>query len=198
MKKLPIGVQVFRDLIREDYLYVDKTEYIYNLFAKGGKYYFLSRPRRFGKSLLLSTMKELFSGNKELFENLWIYDKIQWEKHPVIHIDFLGLTYETPAGLVETIEYLLDNNARKFNITLEEKGYDKRFRELIEKLAVNKKVVILVDEYDKPIIDFVDNPGIAVKNRNVLRSFYGNIKSCGQFIKFAFITGVSKFSKVSV
>ncbi|GIW23111.1 MAG: hypothetical protein KatS3mg068_2118 [Candidatus Sericytochromatia bacterium] len=89
MKKLPLGIQTFKEIINNSYLYVDKTEYIYNLINEG-KYYFISRPRRFGKSLLISTLKEIFLGNKELFKDLWIYDKIEWEKHPVIHIDFSG------------------------------------------------------------------------------------------------------------
>jgi hypothetical protein len=120
---------------------VDKTKDIYNLFVEGGKYYFLSRPRRFGKSLLISTLKEIFSGNKELFKGLWIYDKLEWEKHPVIH---------------------------------------------------------LVDEYDKPLIDFVDKQEIASENRSVLKTFFGTIKGADEYIEFVFITGVSKFSKVSV
>ncbi|MCP4219170.1 MAG: AAA family ATPase [bacterium] len=93
MKKLPIGIQTFSDLITGDYLYIDKTESIHRLIATGGRYYFLSRPRRFGKSLMVSTLKELFSGNKELFKGLWIYDKIEWKSYPVIKIDFLGLNY---------------------------------------------------------------------------------------------------------
>ncbi|MCK4765296.1 MAG: ATP-binding protein [Candidatus Aminicenantes bacterium] len=198
MKKLPIGIQTFCDIVEGDYLYVDKTRFIYDLFADGGKYYFLSRPRRFGKSLLISTMKELFSGRRELFEGLWIYDKIDWQEYPVIHIDFLGLTYESGAALIDTLNYLLDENARFFDIHLKEKTYDKKFKELIEKLSKRNRVVILVDEYDKPIIDFVEDRETAVENRDILRNFYGTIKSSDRFIKFAFMTGVSKFSKVSV
>ena len=93
MKKLPIWIQTFKEIVAENYLYIDKTKYIHQLVSNGGKYYFLSRPRRFGKSLLISTLKELFLGNKEYFKNLWIHDKVDWQEHPVIHLDFSGLRY---------------------------------------------------------------------------------------------------------
>jgi len=99
MKKLPIGVQTFNKFKAGNYLYIDKTRDIYNLFAEGGQYYFLSRPRRFGKSLLISTLSEIFSGNKALFEGLWIYDKIQWTQHPVIHLDLSKITFKSPDSL---------------------------------------------------------------------------------------------------
>ena len=198
MKHLPIGVQTFSDLIEGNYLYVDKTKDIYRLFSSGGKYFFLSRPRRFGKSLLVSTLKEIFSGNKRFFKNLWIYDKIDWETYPVIHIDFLGLNYTSTDELIKTLQYLINQNAQYHKIKLEEKTYDKQFRELVKKLSQKNKVVVLVDEYDKPIIDFVDQQGTALGNRNILKSFYGNLKGLDEYLKFVFITGVSKFSKVSV
>ncbi|MCK4762764.1 MAG: AAA family ATPase [Candidatus Aminicenantes bacterium] len=198
MKNLPVGIQTFREMISRNYLYVDKTRDIYNLFATGGKFYFLSRPRRFGKSLLVSTLKEIFSGSRELFKGLWIYDKIEWESHPVIHIDFLGLNYKTKDELNDTLNYLIDQNARTHKVDLREKGYDKRFRELIIKLSQDNKVVVLVDEYDKPIIDFVDKPGIASAHRDILKTFYSILKGLDEYLRFVFITGVSKFSKVSV
>ncbi len=200
MKNLPISMQTFSDLMTQNYLYVDKTKEIYNLFARGGKYYFLSRPRRFGKTLLISILKEIFSGKKELFKGLWIYDKIQWEVFPVIHIDFLGLKYETQNELMETLEYLIHQNAVKHGIELKEKGYDKRFKELIIKTAQKNKAIILVDEYDKPIIDFIETEEkeIALTNRKVLKKFYSVIKSADEYIRFVFITGVSKFSRVSI
>ena len=200
MKNLPIGIHTFSDFASQNYLYVDKTKDIHNLFARGGKYYFLSRPRRFGKSLLISTLKEIFSGNKELFKGLWIYDKIQWEIFPVIHIDFLGLKYETQTELMETLEYLILQNAARHGIELKEKGFDKRFKELIIKTAQKNKAVILVDEYDKPIIDFIETEEkeIALANRKVLKKFYSVLKSAGEYIRFVFITGVSKFSRVSI
>lgn len=198
MKKLPIGIQTFKDIVNENYLYVDKTREIANLLSRGGKYYFLSRPRRFGKSLMVSTLKEIFSGNKELFKGLSIYDSWKWEKHPVIHLDFLGLQYGSREELIETLEFMVTGSARVYGVQLQERRYDKRFKELIEKLSRENKVVILVDEYDKPIIDNIENRETAGKNRDVLRTFYEAIKGADQYLKFVFITGVSKFSKVSI
>lgn len=198
MKKLPIGMQTFSEIIEEKYLYIDKTEEIYNLLTGGGKYYFLSRPRRFGKSLMVSTLKEIFSGNKKLFKDLWIYDKWGWEKYPVIHLDFLGLQYGSKKELIETLEFMVNGSARTYGIELKEKRYDKKFKELIEALSRKNKVVILVDEYDKPIIDNIENRETAWENRNILRTFYESIKGADQYLKFVFITGVSKFSKVSI
>ncbi len=199
MKKLPIGIQTFSDMILEDYLYVDKTEYIYHLLADSGKYYFISRPRRFGKSLLVSTLKEIFSGKQDLFKDLWIYDKIEWQPYPVIHIDFLGLNFRTPERLEETLARLLDDIGAAHGLTLDPHRYvNEKFKELIIKLAQQAKVVILIDEYDKPIIDNIDQPDIAAANRDILREFYDTIKGVDAHIKFTFITGVSKFSRVSV
>ncbi len=197
---MPIGIQTFSDLIEGSYLYIDKTKDIYKFFAEGGKYYFLSRPRRFGKSLLVSVLGEIFSGNKELFKDLWIYDKIDWRAYPVIHLDFTGFTYGNEKELKETLNFLLDENAAKLDLVLKEKHYDKRFKELITTTCKkhNNKIVILIDEYDKPIIDYLDRQEIALANRNILRTFYSTIKAADRFVKFAFITGVSKFSKVSV
>lgn len=198
MKGLPIGIQTFSKLIEGGFIYVDKTEYIHSLFANGGQYYFLSRPRRFGKSLLVSTLKEIFSGNKELFKGLWIYDKIAWKKHPIIHIDFLGLKYSSKKELAETLDYLVEENAGAHRLKLQEKSYDKKFKELIIRLSQKNRVVVLIDEYDKPIIDFVDNEKLALENRDILRSFYSTIKGADEYLQFAFFTGVSKFSRVSV
>ncbi|MCP5050154.1 MAG: ATP-binding protein [bacterium] len=199
MKKLPIGIQTLRHLIEDDYLYVDKTRDIYNLIDQGGKYNFLSRPRRFGKSLLVSTLEEIFSGNKELFKNLWIYDRIKWEKYPVLKIDFTLLNYKTPDQLEASLERYLEEEAEKYDITLnKEKNYKEYLPELIKKMAANGRVVLLVDEYDKPIIDHIENIERATNNRAVLKSFYETLKGVDAYLKFVFITGVSKFSKVSV
>jgi len=200
MKKLPIGIQTFRKFNSENYLYIDKTKGIYQLLSEGNEYYFLSRPRRFGKSLLVSILKEIFSGNKELFKGLWIYDKLDWQPHPVIHLDFLGLEYEGREQLIQTLEFLVDQNANAYGVQLNQKGYDKRFKELIIKLSAENRVVILVDEYDKPIIDYVENQEIKIakENRKVLKTFYGAIKGADEYLAFVFITGVSKFSKVSI
>ncbi|UCH94445.1 MAG: AAA family ATPase [Candidatus Aminicenantes bacterium] len=196
--KFPFGQKSFKKLRTQDYLYVDKTEYIYKLLKKGDLYYFISRPRRFGKSLLLSTLKELFSGNKEIFKGLWIYDKIGWEKHPVIHIDFLGFNYGNTKELRETLVYIINDNARSYGIELKEKSFDKQFDELIKGLYKQNSVVILIDEYDKPIIDHIDNSPVAIENRKILKTFYEALKRTEDYLKFVLITGVSRFSKVSI
>lgn len=195
MRKLPLGQQDFAGIIEEGSVYVDKTEQIYSLLTN--KYYFLSRPRRFGKSLLISTLYELFKGRKELFKDLWIYDKIEWKQHPVIHISFNTLSYKEK-GLRTVLEEKLDEIAKTYNILQEKTGYSDKFEELIRKLSEEEKVVILIDEYDKPLIDFVDDIEQAKENRDILKNFYSVIKNSDPYIRFLFITGVSKFSQVSI
>jgi len=195
MKKLPLGIQEFSKLIHEQCVYVDKTEQIYKLLQH--HYYFLSRPRRFGKSLLLNTIKEIFLGNKELFKDLWIYDKIDWEVYPVIKISFSNIDYKN-SGLFQAINNELKIIAENHKITLKQQTPGSKFREMIEQMAQSKKVVVLIDEYDKPIIDYLDNLEKAEENRNILKNFYSVIKDSDRFIKFFFVTGVSKFSKVSI
>ncbi|MCB9235500.1 MAG: ATP-binding protein [Bacteroidia bacterium] len=195
-KKLPIGVQEFSKLIKEEYLYVDKTEIIYNLINQG-IYYFLSRPRRFGKSLMISILKEIFQGNQELFEGLWIHDKMDWEACPVIHLDFSKMSEKT-IGLQSALESRLAEIARENKIDLVTPNYSTQFDELIRKLGSGKKVAILVDEYDKPIIDHVDDPDKADHNREVLKNLYSVVKGNDKYIRFFLLTGVSKFSQVSI
>ncbi len=201
MKNLPLGIQTFCDIIKENYLYIDKTEDIYNLLADGGQYYFLSRPRRFGKSLLISTLKELFSGNKELFKGLWIYDKWTWEKYPVVHLDLSTITFKTPEMLEKALEAKIERIAADYNIQLNQDLFLKeKFGQLLEKMSQKQKVVILIDEYDKPMIEYVEANEREKANqiRSVLKSFYGVIKASDPFLRFVFITGVSKFAKISV
>lgn len=201
MKNLPVGVQTFSKLIDGDYLYIDKTRDIYNLFAEGGQYYFLSRPRRFGKSLLISTLAEIFSGNKELFKGLWIYDKIEWTQYPVIHLDLSKISFKTPEILEKALDTRVEKIASDFNIRLDHDLFFKeKFGQLLEKMSQKQKVVILIDEYDKPMIEFIEAEEIEKANqiRDVLKNFYGVIKASDAFLRFVFITGVSKFSKVSV
>jgi hypothetical protein len=199
MKNLPLGIQTFKNIIEEDYLYIDKTKDIYELLAYKGKYFFLSRPRRFGKSLLISTLKEIFSGNQELFKGLWIYDKIDWKKYPVVRIDFSNMLYTHGSqGFEESFFSSIRSIAEDFKIELKEKNYKDGFKELLKKLSKVDQVVLLIDEYDKPITNFVDDLETAKKNREILKNFYETIKASDQNIKFAFLTGVSKFSKVSV
>lgn len=200
-KNLPIGIQTFSKLVKENYLYVDKTKDIYNIFSKGGQYYFISRPRRFGKSLLVSTLYELFSGNKNLFKGLWIENKITWKRHPVIHIDFTNISSRTPQILEKELNIKLEKIGKDYNITLDQRrDFKGQFEELIEKLAKKERVVILIDEYDKPIIDFIETEekNIAAANREVLKNFYSVLKGSDKYIRFVFITGVSKFSRVSI
>ena len=207
MKNLPLGIQTFRNIIEGNYLYIDKTKDIFELFVNQGKYFFLSRPRRFGKSLLITTLEEIFLGNKELFKDLWIYDKIEWKKYPVIRIDFSNMLYtEGTNGFKDSFFSNIKWIAKSYQIELIEENYKDAFKELLLKLSKmipkgspgEEKVVLLIDEYDKPITNFVDDLEIAKKNRDILKSFYETIKACDEYIKFAFLTGVSKFAKVSV
>ena len=199
--KLPVSVSSFPIMVEENYIYVDKTEYVYKLLTKG-RIYFLSRPRRFGKSLLISILKEIFNGNKELFKGYWIYDHMdKWEKYPVLHFDFLGIDYKN-LGVEKALIARLDEIAAQYNIQLTGKSCKSRFGDLIKKISSkeNKRVVVLVDEYDKPIIEYIENnkKQKAEKNREMLRNFYSELKSRDENIKFLFITGVSRFTKVSI
>ncbi len=199
MKRFPIGIQTFRKIVAGEFIYVDKTQDIYRLMTEGGGYYLMSRPRRFGKSLLISTLAEIFKGRKELFEGLWIHDKIEWREHPVITIDFMSISSETPEALRTSLKQCVLDIAGEFDLSLdEERDYKQAFLELLKKLSSHGKTVILIDEYDKPIIDHIQRPDIAAENREILRTFYEVIKSSDNFLEFVFITGVSKFSKVSI
>lgn len=198
---LPIGLQYFGKIRRQDALYVDKTEYIYNLCRLDGAAYFLSRPRRFGKSLTLDTINELFNGTQKLFEGLWIEDKWDWsQSNPVIRLSFDAIGHEN--GLANALVNRLNSIAQNFKIKLTQETPGLVFEELISKLVkkTGKQVVILIDEYDKPIVDYIDpyNLEAANKQRDILKSFFGILKNASNNIRFLFITGVSKFSKVSI
>jgi len=198
MKKLPIGIQTFSKLIEENYLYIDKTKYLYEFVTEGG-YYFISRPRRFGKSLMLSTLKELFRGNQELFKGLWIYDQITWEQHPVIMIDFNIVTHDKNIEVFDrTLLNLLLNQAKEYQISITETDPKNVLQILVTELAKQNKVVLLIDEYDKPIIDYLHKSEKAKENKEYLASFYEAIKGLDQHFKFVMLTGVTKFSKVSI
>ncbi|WDN89022.1 hypothetical protein BuS5_01990 [Desulfosarcina sp. BuS5] len=200
MKKLPIGIQTFLQIIEEDYCYVDKTEFIADLI-KSDKYYFLSRPRRFGKSLLVSTLKAAFSGQKKLFTGLYLEKNHDWSiQYPVIHISLGRGVINQREILDMTIHSILRENASDYGVTLAETLPHLAFCELIQKLAkkYGHRVVVLVDEYDKPILDNIDHPDIAIEMREGLKNFYTIIKDSDEYIKFAFLTGVSKFSKVNL
>jgi len=199
MKPYPLGIQTFEKIINDNFLYIDKTKDIYQL-TRFGRYYFYARPRRFGKSLLLSTIKSLYQGKKELFKGLWIENKWDWAKNnPVVHIGFSGMGHRV-IGLEKAINQALDTIADDYNVSLSKPDYPSKFMELIKKIAKQKgKVVLLIDEYDKPIIDYLGKElETAEKNRALLKSFYSVIKDCDPYIEFLMITGISKFSKISI
>ena len=198
MKDYPLGVQTFSEIIERNLLYIDKTQEIYNLLR--GKYYFYARPRRFGKSLMLSTIKSIYEGRKELFKGLWIENKWDWsKKHPIIHLGFSAMPYQV-IGLERAIHQTLDKLANEHQLKYTRVDYPSKFMDLIIELSEKHgKVVLLVDEYDKPIIDYLgENIDEAETNRNILKSFYSVIKDCDPYIEFMIITGVSKFSRVSI
>jgi len=203
MKNLPIGIQTFQKIRdkKENYIYIDKTDLALNLINSSG-YYFLSRPRRFGKSLFLDTLKDIFEGKKELFEGLYIYDKWDWETtYPVIHISFGAGVVKSVKDLDKKIFTLIKKNQKRLNIKCDDIDDTQGcFMELIE-LAYekyNQKVVILIDEYDKPILDNITDKELSKKIRDRLKNIYSVIKDSDQYVKFAFLTGVSKFSRVSL
>ena len=199
-RKLPIGIQTFRTIREEGYYYVDKTACAQRL-ADQGTHYFLSRPRRFGKSLFLDTLKELFEGNEPLFEGLAVHERWDWSiRHPVLRLSFGSGQYNRP-GLLEA--HLTDKLAaveRAARISVESATAVGRFAALIEALheQAGQRVAVLIDEYDKPILDALDVPEVARANRDYLRGLYSVIKDCDAHVKFAFLTGVSKFSRVSI
>ncbi|MDR2623401.1 MAG: ATP-binding protein [Methanobrevibacter sp.] len=200
-EELSIDEHDFKKLIKKNKIYVDKTEMIKRIRDLNGTYYFLSRPRRFGKSLLLSTLKELFEGNRELFEGFYVYDNWDWGKtYPVIHLDLNKPKAQSPEIFEESLNFYLDRVAKNFSIKLEAKYSNDKLSELIEEVQLlNKKnVVVLIDEYDKPILDNMDNKEIATDIQKSLKDFYGTLKSMSSSLEFVFITGISKFSKVSV
>ena len=198
IRKLPIGVQSFEALRKENFLYVDKTEFVYRL-ASEGRQYFLSRPRRFGKSLLLSTMEAYFLGKKELFTGLKISElEKDWIKYPVFYFDFNGRKYDSSLALKEVLNSHLENWEAIYGNEKKDRPLEERFNYLLE--AAYKKtglgVVVLVDEYDKSLLE---SEGEALeKSRKLFKGFFGNLKSCDKYLKFVFITGVTKFSKVSI
>ncbi len=198
MKRLPVGEPIFRKIIEGGFLYVDKTEWIYRLL-QGGGYYFFPRPRRFGKSLLTSTLKELFLGSKELFKGLWIYDRYDFKPHPVIVISLNDLDFHRKT-LEMSLCDRLDEVAGENKLSLSSKTAKDKFSELIKELGRETPVAVLIDEYDKPITDFMDNLPQAIENRETLRNFYGVLKGLEvtPYLRLLFITGISKFSKVSL
>jgi hypothetical protein len=202
MKRLPLGVQTFEELIEDGYLYVDKTRMIHRLLTTAGKVVFLSRPRRFGKSILCSTLHSLFEGRRELFKGLAI-DELDWKwtEYPVIHIDLNAGDYmEGKKELLSRINASLKNNGYIYGITVPEDTVSSQFENLIIALSrkFNQKVVVIIDEYDKPLLGTIDAPHLHEELRGMLKGFFGVLKSADKYLKFSFITGVTKFSKVSI
>ena len=198
--KYPIGIQDFEEVRRGGYAYVDKTAIVYRLVSEG-KYYFLSRPRHFGKSLLLSTLEAYFQGKKELFEGLAIAEKeTEWAEYPILHLDLNTAKYDTP----EALDLLLNVHLKQWEAMYGSKSYEvassARFQGVIRRACeqTGRQVVILVDEYDKPLLQAIGNNELQEEYRSTLKAFYGALKSCDRYIKFAFLTGVTKFGKVSV
>lgn len=203
MKNLSLGIQTFSKIINNNCVYIDKTEYIYKLIQ--GNCYFFARPRRFGKSLLCSTLEDIFLGNKELFKGLWIYEQsgFDWQRHPVIHIDFSQIANRTPTELTEGIMSLLDEIAEGYDVgplvyTTPGEMLKKLTTKLIKKYGDTHKVVLIIDEYDKAILEHIQDVNIANIMREILKSFYEFIKGLDRYLRFVFITGVSRFSKTSI
>ena len=199
-RRLPIGIQTFRRIREEGYYYVDKTGYARRLADEAGTHFFLSRPRRFGKSLFVDTLKELFEGNEALFRGLAVHDGWDWSRrHPVVRLDFSGGNFRKGGLLDESATAQLEDIGRRTGGGTGGGSPPVRFRRLIEALheSAGRRVVVMVDEYDKPILDALDEPDTAKANRDDLRGLYGTIKACDAHVELTFITGVSKFSKVS-
>ena len=199
-KLLPIGIQTFSRLREDDAYYVDKTRLLLSLIQNGSRY-FLSRPRRFGKSLLISTLKELFEGNEALFEGLHIHGAWDWSRRcPVVRLDFSIGGFENPDWAAEDVNAQLRRIEADAEIDPQDDIPALRFQHLIQELRrrTGERVVVLVDEYDKPILDALEIPDVARANRDFLRGFYSTIKASDEDIRFAFLTGVSKFSKVNL
>ena len=199
-RRLPIGIQTFRKLREQDCYYVDKTAFIERLLCRG-THYFLSRPRRFGKSLFLDTLKELFEGNEALFAGLYIHDRHDWsERHPVVRLSFGGGGFTEPATLHEDVAFQLEDLEEAAGIGSHDGGAAPRLRRLLRALhrQTGQRVVVLVDEYDKPILDALETPEVARDNRDYLRGLYGVIKDSDAHVRFTFLTGISKFSKVNL
>ena len=200
--ELPIGDASFRNIRTSGCYYVDKTPHLWNLTKGGGRYWFLSRPRRFGKSLLLDTLHELFAGSKELFEGLYIHGLWDWSvEHPVVRLSFDG-SYSEPGELEKDILEQLESTESQYGLAPAVKSDTgaRRLRNVIGRLyhETDQQVVVLVDEYDKPILDALENRQQAEANRDYLRGFYGAIKGCARYIRFVFVTGISMYSKVSL
>ena len=201
LKLYPVGIQTFERIRKENKLYIDKTEYIYRMTHSGGCYFFLSRPRRFGKSLLVSTFESYFSGKKELFEGLAI-EKLEqeWMEYPVLHFDMSGGKHMEKEQLEDYLSNRLEAEERKWGITHTKRGANDRLTELITTAyeISGKQVVVLIDEYDAPMLDVAHDKETFDVLRNVMRNFFSPLKMCEPMLRFVFLTGITKFSQVSI
>ena len=201
LKLYPVGIQTFERIRKENKLYIDKTEYIYRMTHSGGCYFFLSRPRRFGKSLLVSTFESYFSGKKELFEGLAI-EKLEqeWMEYPVLHFDMSGGKHMEKEQLEDYLSNRLEAEERKWGITHTKRGANDRLTELITTAyeLSGKQVVVLIDEYDAPMLDVAHDKETLDVLRNVMRNFFSPLKMCEPMLRFVFLTGITKFSQVSI
>lgn len=196
----PLGIQTFSEIINRGMLYVDKTEYIYRM-ASSGKYFFLGRPRRFGKSLLVSTMQSYFEGRKDLFKGLAIERlEKEWTEYPVLHFDMSGGKHMEEEQLEDYLNYRLEEEEKKWGITKPHAGANNRLIDLINTVykRSGKQVVVLIDEYDAPMLDVAYEVDQLGKLRNVMRNFYSPLKMCESKLRFVFITGITKFSQLSI
>ena len=200
MKTLPVGTQTFSIIRENDYLYVDKTKYILKMI-KDGRINFLSRPRRFGKSLLISTIEELYKGNEKLFEGLDIHSQWNWdETYPVIKLDLSAVKNATPNELEERLIETIYHIGKDFGVKITSKTSQGMFDSLILELyrLFNKRIVVLIDEYDAPLNDNLENPKVFNQNRDVLQSLYTLLKTRDEYLQFVFITRVSKIGSTSI
>ena len=201
LKLYPVGIQTFEEIVKRNLLYVDKTEYVYRMTSGGGKYFFLSRPRRFGKSLLVSTLKSYFEGKKELFKGLAI-DKLEkeWTKYPVLHFSMASGKHMGKGQLHEYLLYILETNERAFGIESNATAPNIRLSNLIQTAyqQTGKQVVVLIDEYDAPLFDVVHKEAELSELRNIMRNFYSPLKDCEPYLRFVFLTGITKFSQMSI
>ena len=200
MKKLPVGLQDFRYMRENGFAYVDKTSFLFQMIDSG-KFFFLSRPRRFGKSLTVSTLKYLFQGEKALFLDTWIYDRWDWNtRFPVVHISMTEVDSSSPDRLEESLYTLLKEIYASFDLILDVRLVKDAFRRLLSSVyrKTGQRIALLIDEYDKPILDHLHEPVQADAIRNVLRNFYSTVKDADPFLRFVFITGITKFTKAGV
>lgn len=201
LKLYPVGIQTFEEIIKRNLLYVDKTEYVYRMTHGGGKYFFLSRPRRFGKSLLTSTFQSYFEGKKDLFKGLVIEQmEKEWTEYPVLHFDMSGGKHLDKEGLQRYILYILKQNEERFGIESNISDTNIRLNHLITTVyqKTDKQVVVLIDEYDAPLLDVVHEDNMLPILRDVMRNFYSPLKKCEPYLRFVFLTGITMFSQLSI